>query len=75
MIKEAIDEEENGLQWSVKPLKFRNNDEIESNRLVLHRDDNRMIKHEDDVKKKNPGYYVVEVSRSKLKMYIVAVKI
>ena len=60
---------------NIKPLMLKFNEEIEPNRLVLYREDCRQLSPAKDSKKHSSGFYIVEISRSKRKFYIISVKI
>ena len=59
----------------VKPLNLKYFDEVESNRVVLYREDCREIVPPSSSKKSYVSYFVVEISRTKRRLYIIAMKI
>lgn len=61
----------------MKPLNLKFKDDIDPERIVLYREDYREIAPIDFSRQKtyHPKYYIIEISRSRYKLYIIAVKI
>ncbi len=59
----------------MRPLKLKYCDDIEENRIVLYRENCREIMPSADEHKKHASLYVIEISRTKRKLIVVALKI
>lgn len=62
-------------QQSKKPLDLKYQDHIDPLRLLIHRENLRPLVNYDLKKQSKPKYYIVEISRSKYKLYLIALKV
>jgi len=77
MSKQNFSEFESEQVQSIKPLQMKHQEQIEKNRIVLYREDFREIMPvEYSINKiHKPKNYIIEVSRSRYRLYIIAIKI